>query len=77
MIPTPRSENSWKLIAFGVFIGGGALFGALAGLLYTRTASTTKANQGRLPAVGTMSMIGLTISLISLIRQIVELASED
>lgn len=77
MTPTPRNENSWKLVAFGVFIGGGALLGLLAALLYTRTAETTKANQGRLPAVGTMSMIGLTISLIGLIRQIVELASED
>ncbi|MBL8146153.1 MAG: hypothetical protein JNL34_07190 [Anaerolineae bacterium] len=77
MTPTPQSDNNWKLISFAAFIGGGALLGVLAALLYTRTAETTRTNQGKLPAVGTMSMIGLAISLIGLIRQIVELASED
>lgn len=77
MIPTPRSDSNWKLIAFAIGIGSGALFGALAALLYTRTAATTRDHQGKLPAIGTMSMIGLTISLINVIRQIVELGSDD
>jgi hypothetical protein len=72
-----NEQNRWKLMAIAAGIGGGALFGGLVALLYTRTAQTTKENQGKLPRVGTMSMIGLAISLISLLRQIVELGTED
>ena len=72
-----NESNRWKLIAFAVCIGGGAVFGGLVALLYTRTAETTKTKQGTVPKINTMSMIGLSISLISLMRQIIELGRED
>jgi ABC-type Mn2+/Zn2+ transport system permease subunit len=72
-----NDSNRWKLIAYATGIAGGAAFGGLVALLYTRTAETTRTKKGVVPKINTMSMIGLSISLISLMRQIIELGRED
>lgn len=74
---TDPNSNQWKIIALAAGVAGGALFGLLTAVLYTRTAESTLVKRGKLPSVGTMPMIGLSISLIGLLRQIVSLASED
>ena len=70
-------QNRWKLITLAAGVGAGALFGGAVAFLYARTAEATMVNKGRRPQVSTMSMIGLSISAISLVRQIVQMGSDD
>ncbi len=75
LTPENRPAN-WKLTAYATGILGGAAIGILAAILYTRSAEASLEHGGKRPEIGTMSIIGLTISLINVIRQIVELGDD-
>lgn len=76
-IPAETKNDNWKVMAYAAGVIGGALVGILAAALYTRTAEANLEHSGQRPEIGTMSIIGLTISLINIIRQIVELGDRD
>lgn len=76
-LPAEAKSDNWKVMAYAVGVVGGALVGFLAATLYTRTAEASLEQSGRRPEIGTMSVIGLSISLINIIRQIVELGDRD
>ncbi|HYO89861.1 MAG TPA: hypothetical protein VER79_14525 [Candidatus Limnocylindrales bacterium] len=77
LIPADKKSDSWKLTAYAAGVVGGALFGILAAVLYARSAEASLARGGERPEIGTMSIIGLTISLINIVRQITELGESD
>jgi hypothetical protein len=77
LLSADKKDNSWKITAYAAGVIGGAVVGILAAVLYTRSAEASLENNGRRPEIGTMSVIGLTISLINIIRQIVELGDHD
>lgn len=77
MIQQNNPDNgTWKVVAYLIGVLGGALFGALAAMLYTRAVASSELDHGKRPEISTMAIIGLSVSLIGIVRQIVELGTE-
>jgi hypothetical protein len=71
----PDNDN-WKLVAYLIGIMGGAVLGALAARLYTQAVASSELDHGKRPEISTMAILGLSVSLIGIVRQIVELGTE-
>ncbi|MAS34681.1 MAG: hypothetical protein CL610_11785 [Anaerolineaceae bacterium] len=67
----PHSTN-WKTRTYLIGVAGGALFGLIAALLYTRAAQEEAERGGQPPQIPTGTVIGLLLSALALVRQISE-----
>lgn len=68
---SPRT-NTWKTRVYLIGIAGGALFGLVSALLYSRAAEEEAEKGGKPPQIPTGTVIGLLLSALALVRQISE-----
>lgn len=64
------TQTDWKTKSYLTGIIAGATFGLLSAYLYTRSAEEEGSDKPN--PIGTMQLIGLILSALSLIRQIAE-----
>lgn len=68
-----KQPSSWKTQAYVIGVVGGALFGLIAALLYSRAAEEDTARAGGKPQqIPTTTLLGLLLSALGLVRQIAE-----
>ncbi len=70
-----EKNPNWKRNTY--FIGAltGLAIGVLSAYLFARAAKENHGEEGP-PAIGTLNLIGLTLTLIGVVRQIAELGSK-
>lgn len=67
------AEQNWKLKVLGFGSALGALFGLLAGYMYSRAAEEDVSNLGKAERITTGEILGLGLAILAVIRQITEL----
>jgi H+/Cl- antiporter ClcA len=68
---SPKSSQ-WKTRVYLIGVAGGALFGLVSALLYSRAAEEEAEKGGKPPQIPTGTIIGLLLSALALTRQIAE-----
>lgn len=68
-----QAEEDWKLRVLGFSGALGAVFGLLAGYMYSRAAEEDVSNLGRAQRISTGEILGLGLALLAVVRQITEL----
>ena len=66
--------QAWKTKVLAFAAGVGAVFGLLAGYMYSRAAEEDVSNLGKAERISTGEILGLGLALLAVIRQITELA---
>ena len=76
-LPTHQQKQaevqSWRTKVFAFSAGIGAIFGLLAGYMYSRAAEEDVSNVGHAERISTGEILGLGLALLAVIRQVTEL----
>ncbi len=71
--PNETQSENWKSTTYILGAAIGTLFGLVSAYLYTRAAEESAERQGKPERIPTGQLIGISLGLLGLIRQIAEM----